>query len=173
MAEAKTSEKGKVEKSKRRAPTLYVIIALKLLKGLSLLFLALGVYSMSDQNLPEVFREALQFFHLDPENKFFAALGDNIATISQAKMIWLAGGTSLYSLFSLVEGTGLIFRVPWAGWMAIGESAFFIPIEMYELMRRHSSDKSLIAVLLVLALNIIIVWYLFQNRGRLFRHHHH
>ena len=66
-----------------------------------------------------------------------------------------------------------MFRVSWAGWLAIGESAFFIPIEMYELMRRHSSDKALIAVLLVLALNIIIVWYLFQNRGRLFRHHHH
>jgi len=29
------------------------------------------------------------------------------------------------------------------------------------------------AVLVVLGLNIFIVWYLFQNRHRLFRHHHH
>jgi len=28
-------------------------------------------------------------------------------------------------------------------------------------------------VLAILGLNILIVWYLFQNRHRLFRHHHH
>ncbi|HKI69441.1 MAG TPA: DUF2127 domain-containing protein [Verrucomicrobiae bacterium] len=173
MPEAITPGYGDGGKQKRRAPTLYVIIVLKLLKGLSLLLLALGVYSLKDQDLPQVFGQALSFFHFDPENRFFAALADQIATISQAKMIWLAGGTSLYSLFSLVEGVGLIFRVTWIGWMTIGESAFFIPIELYELVRRHSTDKSYIGVLIVLALNVFILWYLFQNRKRLFRHHHH
>ena len=77
-------------------------------------------------------------------------------------------GTVLYSLFSLVEGIGLIFRVPWAGWLAIGESTFFIPIEVYELLRRPSWS-----LVVILGLNVMIVWYLFQNRHRLFRHHHH
>ncbi len=35
----------------------------------------------------------------------------------------------IYSLFAAVEGVGLIFRFPWAGWLSIGESAFFIPIK--------------------------------------------
>ena len=35
----------------------------------------------------------------------------------------------LFSLFPLVEGTGMLFRAGWAGWLAIGESAFFVPIE--------------------------------------------
>jgi uncharacterized membrane protein (DUF2068 family) len=153
---------------KRRAPTLYVIIAIKLGKGLLLLLAALGVYSLSDNNLPEAFRHLLMFLHLDPEKKFFADLEAKIAAISEAKMLLVAGGTVLYSLFSLVEGTGLIFRVSWAGWLAIGESAFFIPIEVYELMHRFS-----VVVLLVLVLNVFIVWYLFANRHRLFRHHHH
>ena len=69
---------------------------------------------------------------------------------------------------SLVEGVGLIFRVGWAGWLAIGESAFFIPIELFELVHRPSR-----VVFVVLALNIFMVWYLFVNRNRLFRHHHH
>ena len=30
-----------------------------------------------------------------------------------------------------------------------------------------------IPVFLVLALNVVIVWYLFRNRHWLFRHHHH
>ena len=30
-----------------------------------------------------------------------------------------------------------------------------------------------IGMAIVLALNMLIVWYLFKNRNRLFRHHHH
>lgn len=153
---------------KKRAPTLYVIIAIKLVKGTLLLLLALGVYTLSDNNLPEQFREFLQFLHLDPEKKFFADLEVKIALITPVKVLLVAGGAVLYSLFSLVEGVGLIFRVPWAGWLAIGESAFFIPIEVFELIKRSS-----VAVLIILALNVFIVWYLLQNRHRLFKHHHH
>ena len=153
---------------KQRAPTLYVIIAIKLVKGVLLLLLALGAYSLSDNNLPEEFRDLLRLLHLDPEKKFFAHLAEQIAGVSESKMVWLARGTVFYSLFSLVEGVGLIFRVSWAGWLAIGESAFFVPIEVYELVRSPSPT-----LLIVLALNIFIVWYLFQNRHRLFRHHHH
>jgi uncharacterized membrane protein (DUF2068 family) len=152
---------------KKRAPTLYVIIAIKFFKGTLLLLLALGVYSLSDNNLPEEFRHLLKFFHLDPERRFFAELEDKITAISAARMMWVAGGTLFYSLFSLVEGIGLIFRVSWAGWLAIGESAFFIPIEVFELMKRPSA-----VVLVILAINVLIVWYLFQNRHWLFRHHH-
>jgi uncharacterized membrane protein (DUF2068 family) len=92
-------------------------------------------------------------------------------------LLWAAAGTLVYSLFSLVEGVGLMFRVSWAGWMAIGESAFFIPIEIYELMHRTASERPrpghTVTVLVILGLNILIVWYLFANRQRLFLHHHH
>ena len=64
---------------KKRAPTLYVIIAIKLVKGTLLLLLALGVYRLSDNNLPEEFRQLLKFFHLDPERRFFAELEDKVA----------------------------------------------------------------------------------------------
>jgi uncharacterized membrane protein (DUF2068 family) len=152
---------------RKRAPTLYLIIGIKLVKGLVLLLVGLGVYSLSDNNLPEEFRKVLEFFHLDPEKKFFSDLAGQIGDITPSKMVWLAGGTVFYSLFSMVEGTGLIFRVSWAGWLAIGESAFFVPIEVYELLHRFNWT-----VFVILGLNILIVWYLFQNRHRLFRHHH-
>jgi uncharacterized membrane protein (DUF2068 family) len=153
--------------TKRRAPTLYFIIAMKLSKGLLLLLLAARVYTLHDENLPQEFRQSLEFFHLDPEKKFFTELANKISGITPANMIWIARGTVLYSLFSLVEGIGLIFRVPWAGWLAIGESAFFIPIEIYELLHRPSYSMAVI-----LGLNVMIVWYLFANRGWLFKHHH-
>ncbi len=154
------------EVKKQRAPTLYLIIGIKLLKGMALLLLALGVYSLSDNNLPDEFRRLLSSLHLDPERKFFSHMAGNLSQITQANLIWVASGTTFYSLFSLVEGVGLIFRVSWAGWMAIGESAFFIPIEVYELMNGFS-----VTLLIILLLNFFIVWYLYQNRSRLFQHH--
>ncbi len=84
-------------------------------------------------------------------------------------MMRFAVGTFLYSLFALVEGIGLTFRVSWAGWLSIGESAFFIPIEIYELIHRGFSWT----VFGILVFNVFIVWYLFENRQRLFHHHHH
>jgi uncharacterized membrane protein (DUF2068 family) len=59
--------------------------------------------------------------------------------------------------------------------MAIGESAFFIPIEIYELLQQASPDRARpghpVTLTVILAINIVIVWYLLQNRQRLFRHH--
>ncbi len=167
MPEVQTATNAKVGEVKKRAPTLYFIIFIKLTKGLLLLLLAVGVYSLSDDNLPQEFRQTLQFFHLDPEKRFFTDLAKKISEITPANVILVARGTGLYSLFSLVEGIGLIFRVPWAGWMAIGESMFFIPLEVHELMRGFS-----VSMLVILGLNVLIVWYLLQNRHRLFRHHH-
>ncbi len=162
------SPTGKQTDRPKRAPTLYAIIAIKLGKGILLLLLALGVYSLSDNNLPDEFRHLLRFLHIDPEKRFFAELAQKLGGITESNMVWIAVGTVAYSLFSLVEGVGLSFRVSWAGWMAIGESLFFIPIEVYELMHRFS-----VSVLIILGINILIVWYLVQNRQRLFRHHFH
>jgi len=164
----KTDSEKAGEAQKKRAPTLYVIIAIKLCKGLLLLLLAAGVYSLSDNNLPQEFRHLLGFFHIDPEKRFFTELANKISHITPANVVWVARGTIFYSLFSLVEGVGLTFRISWAGWLAIGESMFFIPIEVYELMHGFSWS-----ILVILGINVLIVWYLLQNRHRLFRHHHH
>jgi uncharacterized membrane protein (DUF2068 family) len=164
----------------KRAPTLYFIIATKLVKGTLALLLAFGLYRLRDQPPSDVFDHALRMIHLDPENRFLSDIGDKLDQITPSNVRWFATGTFLYSLFALVEGVGLMFRVPWAGWLTIGESAFFIPIEVYELVRHHRMVARGLPthpgfswkVSLILALNVFIVWYLFQNRQRLFRHRH-
>jgi len=151
---------------KRRAPTLYLIIIGKLLKGVLALALAFGVFKLAKQDLPDLFTRLVTWVHLDPENRFLSDIADKLVMITPANVRWVALGTFIYSLFSLVEGIGLIYRVPWACWLTIGESAFFIPIEVRELVKHPHWY-----VLGVLAFNVLIVWYLYANRQRLFRHH--
>ena len=165
MIAAGETAKPDIKPVRKRAPTLYAIIAMKLAKGLLFVSLALIAYTLSDNDLPYEYHRLLHFLRLNPENKFFSELALKIGNLTEMKVLQVAAGTLLYSLFSLVEGVGLMFRVSWAGWMAIGESSFFIPIEIYELVHRFTK-----LVLIILVINIGIVWYLLKNRERLFHH---
>jgi uncharacterized membrane protein (DUF2068 family) len=156
----------------KRAPTLYIIIVLKLIKGLFLVGLAYMAYALSDNDLPADYQSLLHWMNhwmkLNPERKFWTDIAAQVGSLTEARMVHVAVGTFIYSMFSLVEGVGLMFRISWAGWLSIGESAFFIPIEIGELV--HVRFTWLVFGILVA--NIFMVWYLFQNRDRLFRHHH-
>ncbi len=174
------AKKPEVIVKPKKAPTLYLIVAIKLIKGVLLLLIALGVFALAGKDLEDLFDRFLRWVHLDPEGRFFAALGDRLSTITPANVKKAALVPFLYGLFLLVGGTGLALRAKWAIWLAIGESAFFIPIEIYELIRKHVSDPEgphpmfahpKTGLSIVLAINVFIVWYLYKNRERLFRHH--
>jgi uncharacterized membrane protein (DUF2068 family) len=148
------------------APTLYAIIAMKILKGLTFAILALIVYAHSDHDVTQEARDLLQWLRLNPEGKFWANLLVQTGNLTEPRMVHIAYGTLIYSMFALVEGVGLMFRLKWAGWLSIGESAFFIPIEVYELSRRFTWF-----VFIIMVLNTFMLWYLYQYRDRLFRQH--
>ena len=167
--------------AKKRAPTLYFIVGIKLLKGVAALLFALFSYSLTDNNLPEDFHKLLLYFHIDPEKRFFLDLADRIGEITPHNLNSIAIISTAYGLFMLFEAIGLGLRVSWIVWLVIAESAFFVPIEVFELIRRrvpvpsehpHLLAHPKIGVAIVLLINVAIVWYLFRNRDRIIRHHH-
>ena len=151
----------------KNAPTLWIIVAIKLTKGLAVLLLSFGVFQLTTENLPEQFQRLLQFLRLDPEKKFFADLAIRLEEISPRRLALVAWGSAAYSGFMFVEAVGLALRVRWIVWLVIGESAFFIPIEVLEIVH-HASW----IIFTLLFLNVLIVWYLYANRHRLIKHHH-
>ena len=164
---------AKVTSAKKAAPTLYFIVAIKLVKGVALLLLALGVFTLANRDLPDLFNQFLRWVHLDPENRFFSGIGDWLDQITPHNVRVVASGTFLCGLFLLIEGLGLAYRAKWAIWLAIGESAFFIPVEIFELLPRpHVLHHHSVGLSIVLIINVAIVWYLYKNRERLLRHHH-
>jgi uncharacterized membrane protein (DUF2068 family) len=167
----------------KRAPTLYCIVAFDLVKGSLLLLTALGLFELAGHNLSDVFDQILRWVHLDPERKFFTSIAESLDKITPASRRLAAEGSFCSGVLRLGVGLGLAFRARWAVWLAIGESGFFIPIIIYELLRRHVGAKVTdpppaelfrhpeLGLFIVLVVNVIIVWYLFVNRHRLFRHH--
>jgi uncharacterized membrane protein (DUF2068 family) len=165
MAEDPNKQKETLQK----APTLYAITVFKLVKGLVCVAVALVIYQHSDRDLPAEYQNLLEWMHhwlrLNPEREFWTDMAIAVENLTEAKVMHFAMGTFIYSLFSLVEGLGLMFRVKWAGWMTIGESAFFVPIEIV-----HLTHKPTWFVFGIMIVNVIIVWYLYRNRDRLFHH---
>ena len=151
--------------SSKRAPTLYGIIAFKVIRGAVLLMLAMQVYQLVGEHLRPHFEEAVVRLKLDPETEFFDRLGDRIDAITPVNVGWAATGALLYGLLSLAEGVGLALRTKWAGILVVAESGFFIPLETYGLIRNPSPT-----ILVVLILNVTILVYLHRNRKRLFNH---
>ncbi len=159
------SDVPKGASARKRAPGLYTIIALKLGKSLLLFGITLGIYSLMGDDLQMEMERFVRWLRLDPEHQFFADLGARLQVLTPASIAWIASGTLLYGVLLLVESIGLMFRFFWAAWLAIGETAFFIPIEIYHLIRDFSP-----AVFVILGVNVAIVWYLVKNRARLFHH---
>lgn len=151
----------------QRAPTLYGIIAFKLIRGLLLLMLAMKGYTLVGEELRPHFDAALHALKLDPETDFFDRLGKRIDEVTPMNVGWAATGALLYGFLSLGEGAGLILRARWAGLLVVAESGFFVPVETYALIKEPS-----LTILAILIVNVAIVVYLHRNRERLFRHHH-
>lgn len=164
MSEAPLSNPGQPA-PKQAAAGLYTIIAIKFGKGLLLLLLALGIFSLVGDDLGSAFEKFLRFVKLDPEREFFVDLGKRIESITPAALKQLASGTLLYAILLFVESLGLMARASWAGWLAIGETAFFIPLEIHKLIHGFTWT-----VLVILIINSGIVYYLVRNRQRLFHH---
>jgi uncharacterized membrane protein (DUF2068 family) len=151
--------------SSQRAPTLYGIIAFKLVRGLLLLVLAMKVFSLVGEDLRPHFDAAVHRMKLDPETEFFDRLGDRIDAITPVNVRWAATGALLYGLLSLAEGGGLALRARWAGVLVVVESGFFVPLETYGFIKSPS-----LTIATVLILNVAIFVYVQRNRERLFRH---
>ena len=168
---------------KKRAVTLYAIIIFKLFKALLCVALAVAIHHEAHKNMSEdwdhflhrpVIMSLFEDLRINPESKFFTGLAESIGKLTAVNVHRAALGALLLSLFPLVEGIGLLCRAPWAGWLAIGESAFFIPIEFYEMMSYELVKPRIFpwSIFVVTVINIIIVWYLYDNREVQFHHHH-
>lgn len=149
---------------RQRAPTLYAIIAFKLFKGAVLLLFAFVVFSMGSADLRDEFVRSGKEVSQAAGGGAFGGAEQSLQNISLRTIQIIAAGSILYGVFSLVEGAGLIMRASWAGWMVIGESGVFIPLEIWEVISRFS-----VVAVLILFLNCAVVWYLYVNRTRLFR----
>jgi uncharacterized membrane protein (DUF2068 family) len=134
---------------------LLVIAAFKLLKGLALLAVGIGALKLLHKDVAAIVDHWVNAFRVDPHNRFIHWLLAKLPMVDDRKLKELSIGTFIYSAVFLTEGFGLAFRKRWAEYFTIITTGSFLPLEIYELLRRATLPKGL-----TLAINIAVLVYL-------------
>jgi uncharacterized membrane protein (DUF2068 family) len=145
-----------------RVRLLRLIALFKLVKAVALLVSLATVFNVVRQDDPAhtVITWALRL-HVDPDNHYLRTVLAAIFRLDPKQLELLAAGTVFYAVLFCVEGIGLWYGRAWAEYMTVVATAGFIPIELYEIIKRISIAKTA-----ALFLNVAIVAYLIIDLRR-------
>ena len=149
------------EPTASRDAGLRAIIVLKAFYGILFFLVGLGVFALINKDLSDLAEQAADSLGIDPENRYLLRLLESLTGVSPKQIAAVGLGTILTSGLLLTMAWGLHLRRAWAEWLTIVATAFFIPIEIYEVV---SSPHFTYALALVV--NALIVWYLVRRRFR-------
>ena len=134
---------------------LAVIAVFKLVKGLLLLFLGLGLLKLVHAEIATLFSLLIEALHLNADSRLIHALVLKVDAL-QPHSLLVAGFVSLgYAAMLLVEGIGLWLEFSWAAYLTVVSTSLLLPFELYEVIEQMSMLR--VCVLLV---NLAIVCYL-------------
>jgi len=140
---------------------LRIIAAFKLLKAFALLALGIGALRLLHKDMAEVVEHWINIFRVDSHNHFINLLLEKLSNVDDRRLKELSVGTFIYSAIFFTEGLGLAFRKRWAEYFTIITTASFLPLEVYEMVRRFGGGK-----LLALVINLAVVAYLVRELRR-------
>jgi len=134
---------------------LWLIAAFKLVKGIGLLILGIGVLKLLHTDVAAEVAQWIDILRVDPHNHYIQEALAKLGMVDDRKLKALSVGTFFYSALYLTEGIGLSLRKRWAEYVTIISTASLLPLEIYEIVKRVNAPK--IAVLLA---NIAVLVYL-------------
>ncbi|HZS08694.1 MAG TPA: DUF2127 domain-containing protein [Blastocatellia bacterium] len=134
---------------------LKLIAIFKLVKGVLLLVVGIGALALIHRDVAQLAMNLVSSLHVDADNRHLHGLLVKLGLINSRRLEELSIGTFFYSALLLTEGIGLLLRKRWAEYLTVIATASFIPLEVYELIRRISFAR-----IVVFGINIAIVWYL-------------
>ena len=134
-----------------------LIAAERVVRGL--LLLAAGVYLLAHtgSNFGSIANHLARAIELDPRRPFVRHLIARLTALRQHQIGVFGAGALAYGALELVEGVGLWLRKRWAEWLTIIATSLLVPLELYELVRRATTLKTV-----GLTVNILIVLYLLR-----------
>jgi uncharacterized membrane protein (DUF2068 family) len=138
-----------------RSQGLLLIAILKLIKGALLITAGIGALKLLHRDVAEVVGKWIDALRIDPDNRYIHRLLERLWSVDEHKLKEISAGTFFYAALLLTEGFGLLLEKRWAEYFTMIITGSFLPLEVYELVRRVTLAK-----VLLLAFNVAVVWYL-------------
>ncbi len=135
-----------------------LIAGFKLLKGMLLLIVGLGLFKLVHAEVATLFSRLLEGLHLNTDSRVLHALVLRVDALQPDTILVMGFVTIAYAVLLLVEGVGLWFEKAWAGYLTVISTSLFLPFELYEVIKRVTALR-----VIVLLLNVVIVVYLIRQ----------
>lgn len=140
---------------------LAIIAAFKIVKGLLLLLVGLGLLELMHAEIATLFSLLIEALHLQADSRIIHALVLKVDAL-QPHSVLVMGAVSLgYAGLFLTEGIGLWYEISWAAYLTVISTSLLLPFELYEVFQQVSAIR--VGVLL---LNLAIVLYLIMQLKR-------
>lgn len=131
------------------------IAGYNLVKGLVLFILALGFLGFLHKDVDTIVGHWFSSLGVSDENVHVVALLARLDLVTDNQLRALSGVTFLFAGVFVTEGLGLFFKQRWAEYLTIVVTASFIPVEVFESVKRFGPGK-----FVLLIVNVAIVWCL-------------
>ncbi len=142
--------------------TLRWIAAYNFGKGLLMLTITLGLLGLLHKDVDIIVGGWISSLGVNLENERVAALLHRLDVVTDNQLKVLSGITFLFAAVFTVEGVGLFYRKRWAEYLTIAVTSSFIPLELFETIKRFGPARCVL-----LSVNVLIVcclvWILKKN----------
>jgi uncharacterized membrane protein (DUF2068 family) len=148
---------------------LRIIAAAKIVKGVILLGLSLGVFDLIHKDLTAIALHVVQIAKISPENRYVALMLGKLGLVDPRTLVRLGELSALYASILLIEGLGLWFGAAWAEYVVVISSGIFVPEEC--LATAHHFTWFRVSILLINAAILVyvvnLVWKRYKGRKTL------
>lgn len=137
---------------------LAAIAVLKLVKGVLLLLLGLGLLKLVHAEIATLFSLLIEGLHLNADSRFIHGLVLKVDALRPHSVLIASLVCLGYAGLMLVEGVGLWLEFSWAAYLTVVSTSLLIPVELYEIIDRVTWLR-----VGALALNLVIAGYLINQ----------
>ncbi len=145
---------------------LRLIAGAKIVKGLALGGLSLGLFDLIHRDVSAVALHFVQIARISPENRYVGLMLEKLGLVDPAQLRRFGELSALYAAILMTEGLGLWFGAAWAEYVVVVSSGVFVPEECIATVRHFTWLKLTVLLLnaVILVYVVRLVWTRFQSR---------
>ena len=149
-----------VKVSRHHNKGLVLIAAYKLLLALFFIALGVGALRLVGKDVDDVLSRVASDLRFNPEGRFVHFILERASILDKHMLHRISFGAFSYAAIGLAEGIGLYLEKAWGEYLTLLITASFLPLEILEIMHRHTWLRIglLVANVLVLIYLVKIVW---------------
>lgn len=167
-----TASSVQVRSLRVRTPHDQWIIAIgvfKLLQAAAFILLGIGAIRLLHKDLMVVAEHLILAMRFNPEGRFVNLVLERVAMINPRDLRRISAVIFAIAALDALEGTGLVLEQAWAEFVTLILTASFLPLEIYEMLRRMTWIRVSLTVINVAVVVYLIYYVQLRMRERRLR----